>query len=114
MAGRWLEGLPPEDAALLPAAPTAVLAAQAREALRNTNGYLHDASAMLRPWEFDVTAVRCPIRVVHGESDVAASPRNARWLSDHVSGAEVQLLPETTHLGALRRRWPEHLAALRR
>ncbi len=112
LARRFLAGLPAADAALLAQVPPAVLATQAREALSCPDGYLQDAVAMLRPWTFDPCAIRCPVRVVHGAEDTAASPRNARWLADHVPGATLEILPGTSHLGALHEHWPALLRAL--
>jgi pimeloyl-ACP methyl ester carboxylesterase len=113
VARRLLDGLPEADAALLSAVPATVVARQAREALCCPDGYLHDAAAMLRRWELGVRAVRCPVRVVHGALDTAASPRNSHWLAGHVPGATLELLPGTTHLGALHEHWPSLLSWLR-
>ncbi len=108
LADRW-DGPGHELAALV---PRAVLARSAREALGRTDGYLRDAAAMLRRWDVDLGAVRCPVQVHHGSLDTAASPRNAHWLVAHVSGASMTVVDGASHLGALHGRWGEVLDGL--
>jgi pimeloyl-ACP methyl ester carboxylesterase len=104
LARRWTAGLPPLDAELLQGTPASEIAAAAREALAQEDGYLRDAATTFRPWAFDLAAIRCPTTVWCGELDDNHPPRNSRWLADHVAGATLVTKP-TAHLGTLLRHW---------
>ncbi len=82
------------------------------EALSCPDGYLRDAAVMLRAWSWDVTAVRCPVLVVHGALDGQASVRNAHWLAAAVPGARLRVLDDAGHLDALEDSWDDLLADL--
>ena len=97
------------DLELQRAVPVAVRARSVREALGRPDGYLRDAALMLRPWEFDVTAVSCPVTVRHGGLDTSASPRNAAWLAGTVPGARLVRVAWDSHLAALHDHWTELL-----
>jgi pimeloyl-ACP methyl ester carboxylesterase len=75
------------------------------EALSRPDGYLRDAAAMLRAWEWDPSGVRCPVLVVHGARDAQASVRNAHWLAAAVPGARLRILEDADHLEALSLSW---------
>jgi pimeloyl-ACP methyl ester carboxylesterase len=113
LPARWTADLSPAERMLLAAVPDAVLAAQAEEALALADGYLRDAAALFRPWEFDTSGIRCPVTVVHGGRDAQASVRNAHWLGRNVPGATVVTKPEAGHLDALHGSWDELLTGLR-
>ncbi len=82
------------------------------EALSCPDGYLRDAAAMLRAWEWDPSGVRCPVLVLHGARDAQASVRNAHWLAAAVPGARLRVLEEADHLESLHERWRDLLADL--
>jgi pimeloyl-ACP methyl ester carboxylesterase len=84
--------------------PAADVAAAAREALAQLDGYLRDAATTFRPWAFDLSAIRCPTAVWCGQLDENHPPRNSQWLADHVAGASLVVRP-TAHLGTLLRHW---------
>jgi pimeloyl-ACP methyl ester carboxylesterase len=104
LARRWNAELPPLDAELRQDTPASEVAASAREALTQVEGYLQDAATTFRPWAFDLAAIRCPTTVWCGERDTNHPPRNARWLADHIAGASLVVQP-TGHLGTLLRHW---------
>jgi pimeloyl-ACP methyl ester carboxylesterase len=112
LADRFTAGLPAQDADLLRAVTTsAELAASVREALSNHEGYLRDAALTFRPWDFDVTAIRCPTSLWYGDQDQRAMP-GGEWLAARVPGARLHVVPGATHLATLLRSWEEILAAL--
>ncbi len=125
LVARFLAEMPAADAALLESAAAAVaksldyesstdfLGALAWEALVRPEGYLRDAALLLREWDFDPSAVRCPTTVWCGELDEKAVAASACW-AGQVPHAEVEMLPATTHLAALVSRWPEILRRLAR
>ncbi len=111
LAARWTGSLPAQDAALLAGRPVADLAASAREALADQRGYLRDAALAFRPWDVDVSAVRCPTHLWYGEADERALP-GARWFAEQIPYAEVTLRPGATHLATLAAHWPDVLTTL--
>jgi pimeloyl-ACP methyl ester carboxylesterase len=112
LAARWTDGLHPLDAAALAAQPDADLAAAAREALGRTDGYLRDAVATFRPWEFRPEDVGCPVRLWYGRHDTATPLGNGEWLTGHIPGAGITLDPDTAHLSTLLAHWDQILAWL--
>jgi pimeloyl-ACP methyl ester carboxylesterase len=113
LLARWLGGLPREDAQLLEALPPAGVAAAAREALANLDGYLRDAAVTFRAWEVRPELVRCPTWLWYGELDANASVRNGRWLAEHIATATLVVRSRTTHLATLIKHWDEILTTLR-
>jgi pimeloyl-ACP methyl ester carboxylesterase len=113
LAGRWAAALPEQDAALVRRLPAADVAASAREALADHDGFLRDAALAFRPWGVDVSAVSCPTHLWYGEADERALP-GAAWFSERVPHATLVVRPGTTHLATLAAHWPDVLAALTR
>jgi pimeloyl-ACP methyl ester carboxylesterase len=111
LAARFLAELPDADAALLREFDDEFVAYLAFESLVKPEGYLRDAALLFREWDFDAKAVRCPTTLWCGELDESAMA-GADWWTDRVPQAEVELLPDTTHLAALLTRWPAILQRL--
>lgn len=105
LAERWVGSLPPEDRLVLVGRTSADLAADAREALLVTDGYLGDAALVFRRWPFDVAEIRCPTTLWYGERDANAPVRNGRWLADRLPDATLHVLPGLGHLESLLRSW---------
>jgi pimeloyl-ACP methyl ester carboxylesterase len=61
-------------------------------------GWVDDDLAFLAPWGFDVGAIAVPVLVWQGEHDLMVPAGHARWLREHVAGAEGRVLPEEGHL----------------
>ena len=112
LADGWAATASGRDRTLLETVPAAVLSRSAREALLQADGYLRDAATALRPWDWDLSAVQCPVTIRHGAADESASPRNAQWLLAHVPDASGGVAPAETHLAALHDHWPELLATV--
>jgi pimeloyl-ACP methyl ester carboxylesterase len=112
LAARWTTGHPPLDADWFAQQPASELAAAAREALANQDGYLRDAAIAFRAWGFRPEDVTCPTTVWHGMADPQVSIRNARWLAERLPDAQLELR-STAHLTTLHSHWPELLTALR-
>lgn len=113
LAARWAAALPDQDAALVGALPVAAVAAAAREALTDHHGYLRDAALAFRPWDLDVTRVRCPTYLWYGELDERALPGGG-WFAERIPGARLVVRPGTTHWATLAAYWPDVLSTLAR
>jgi len=112
LADRWTTGLPTLDEPLMRALPRAHLAAAAREALADPDGYLRDAALTFRPWEFRPELLTCLTTLWYGELDPNAPPRNGQWIAEHVAGARLVVRAGTAHAGALMLHWDEILSTL--
>lgn len=112
LAARWLAAMSPADRQTLAGLPDDVLAAAAREALAQLDGYLRDVAATFRGWAFSLDAISCPVWLCYGEDDDNVSLRNADWLAAHLGNATVEVLPNTTHLQALLDNWQRAFRAI--
>jgi pimeloyl-ACP methyl ester carboxylesterase len=62
------------------------------------DGWVDDDFAFLAPWGFDVEAIRVPVLVWQGGQDLMVPTDHARWLRQHVTGAEGGVLQDEGHL----------------
>ena len=62
------------------------------------DGWLDDDLAFVRPWGFDLAAIRVPVLVCQGEQDLMVPGDHGRWLGAHVAGAEQRSFPDEGHL----------------
>lgn len=111
LVGRWLPGLPDEDAALVRELGVTAAAASVREALASPEGYLRDAALHSRPWPFRPAEVRCPAYLWLGRRDDRSDPASVQRALDGVDVRAVHE-PDTTHLATLLTGWDEVLSAL--
>ena len=75
-------------------------------------GVLDDGQAAVRPWGFDVGAVRVPVAVYQGRQDAMVPFAHGEWLAAHVPGVRAHLTDDDGHL-TLVTRMPEVLAELK-
>jgi pimeloyl-ACP methyl ester carboxylesterase len=93
----------------------ATLAASLREALRaGSRGPSHELSVLARPWNFDVTAVRGPCYVWHGEQDTTVPVEMGRRLASLIPGCSAIFLPGEGHFSLPVRHGDRVLEALLR
>ena len=79
-----------------------LLAKNFAEALRHSAaGWIDDALAFCSPWGFDLSDIRVPVLLWHGEDDVFSPPAHARWMAKQIPTAELGVRPDTAHFGAL-------------
>ena len=79
-----------------------LLAENFAEALRDSaDGWIDDDLAFCSPWGFDVSDIKVPVLVWHGEDDVFSPAGHARWLASQIPGTVLTMRPSTAHFGAL-------------
>jgi len=66
-----------------------------------------DNVAWIGPWDFEVSDVRCPVRLWYGDEDAMAAPDNGTWLQAHLSNATLTLRSGYGHLAPV-----EHLTEM--
>jgi pimeloyl-ACP methyl ester carboxylesterase len=96
--------LPPSDVAFLsdPAAISGFLAALPAMFAHGPQGYADDRLADGPGWgSFDVSAVRCPVTVLHGGSDTIVPVAHAHHTAEIVPGAKLRVVDELGHFSIL-------------
>jgi pimeloyl-ACP methyl ester carboxylesterase len=69
------------------------------EALRpGAEGWVDEQMALLPPWDFDPTAVRCSLTWWHGEHDANAPIASVRRLLQGMDGVELRVWTDAGHL----------------
>jgi pimeloyl-ACP methyl ester carboxylesterase len=69
-------------------------------------GWIDDDLALTGPWGFDVTAARagaCAVEIWHGGQDLMVPAAHARWLAQHVPGAQLTFLEAEGHVSLAER-----------
>ena len=113
LTARWLAELPAADAALLRQLPAKQVAASAREALAQPDGYLRDAALVLRDWDFGIEDIRAPAHLWYGADDDRNPPSAGAWWAERLRDPHLVIRERTTHLATLVAHWPDVLATLR-
>lgn len=84
----------------------------ARSVASGVEGWCDDDRAFVRPWGFDLAAIRCPVTVWRAEADLMVPPAHGDWLASHIPGATGALVQGEGHLSLLAHRIGEIVAAL--
>jgi pimeloyl-ACP methyl ester carboxylesterase len=75
------------------------LAALSREALREGYlGWLDEDLVFVKPWGFDLDAIRCPVHVWQGAHDRMVPYAHGEWLAKHVPTSCPHLFADHGHL----------------
>jgi len=74
---------------------------------RQRDGWIDDDLAFVRDWGFDLSNIRVPLLLLHGELDQMVPFHHARELSKRVPNAVHRFYPEEGHLSLTRNRLPE-------
>jgi pimeloyl-ACP methyl ester carboxylesterase len=61
-------------------------------------GVQTDLQLLTTPWDFDHTALRRPVRIVHGGRDGVVPLDHARWYVRHLPGASLKIMPRHHHV----------------
>lgn len=86
------------------------LAAETRDGLReDVWGWLDDDLAFVRPWGFDLQAIRVPVMVWQGGQDRMVPEPHGRWLATHVAGVQARFHDDHGHISLLTKHYGEVL-----
>jgi pimeloyl-ACP methyl ester carboxylesterase len=87
------------DRAALTGVFAETMARMLRRALSTgTDGWFDDDLAFVKPWGFDLDAIRVPVSVWQGAHDMMVPFAHGQWLAAHVPGAQVHLYDDEGHL----------------
>lgn len=65
-------------------------------------GLIDDELAYAGDWGFDLAAVACPARFLHGGDDGMVPPAHSEWNAGRVPGAQLHLVPGAGHITVMR------------
>ena len=69
--------------------------------------HAHGDLVFVRPWGFDLAAIRVPVLLLQGEQDKYVPYGHGGWLSEHIPGVEAWLTAEDGHLTLAEHRVPK-------
>lgn len=107
-AQAWRSLLSPVDAGVLTQDFATYLIGQVREGIQEQrDGWIDDDIAFTRPWGFDLSQIRIPVLLLHGEQDQFVPFSHGKWLADRIAGVDARLSADDGHLSLATRRVPE-------
>lgn len=62
------------------------------------DGWVDDEIALVKLWGFELSQIRIPVLLMHGEQDPMVPISHTKWLASKISGLEARLLPGDDHL----------------
>ena len=72
------------------------------EALRDgADGWIDDVLALRCPWGFEVSDVKAPVFLWHGEDDMLSPVGHTNWLADHLPDPYPVVQRDAAHFGAV-------------
>jgi pimeloyl-ACP methyl ester carboxylesterase len=84
----------------------------APEAFRQgVRGTVHDARICVQPWGFDLTTIKPPVRIWHGDRDTNVPVEVGQYLAERIPGSSLTIYPSEGHL-IVPKHWGEILAEL--
>ena len=104
----WRSVLCPVDAAVLTTGFADFVLRTVREGMGETrDGLIDDDMAFVTPWGFELSQIRVPVLLLHGEHDQMVPISHGRWLASRITNVEARFLPNDGHLTLSLRRIPE-------
>jgi len=64
-------------------------------------GYAEDIIVQGRAWTFDVSSIRCPVRVYHGEQDTIVPLSHGRHTAEMIAGSTLTTFPQHGHISMI-------------
>jgi pimeloyl-ACP methyl ester carboxylesterase len=80
----WLEERPESEAHF---------EADFQRALTTFDGFVRDNLSWLGAWDFELSAVRTPVRLVYGEGDRMVPTAHGEWLHARLADSELDVIP---------------------
>ena len=98
----------PADAAVLTTDFAKFALRSVREGIgKSRDGVIEDDIAHLTPWGFELSQIRIPVLLMHGEQDQFVPFSHGKWLASKIPNVEPWFLPDDGHLTISLRRIPE-------
>jgi pimeloyl-ACP methyl ester carboxylesterase len=69
-----------------------------RDGMRDGDqGCWDDWAAFLQPWGFELSAIRVPVQLWHGQRDISVQVAHGRWLADRIPGVDAHFPEDDDH-----------------
>jgi pimeloyl-ACP methyl ester carboxylesterase len=103
----WETLLGPADREVATGEFAAMLIAHMRAGIDDgVDGWLDDDVAFTEPWGFDVSDIRIPVLLWHGEQDKFVPFAHGVWLAERIPAVDARLTSDDGHLTLFQRRIP--------
>jgi pimeloyl-ACP methyl ester carboxylesterase len=70
---------------------------------RGSSGVAQDLRVLTRPWGFDLSSIKVPTWVRHGDADATVPVQHARLYAEAIPGAQLEIYPGQGHFSILSR-----------
>jgi pimeloyl-ACP methyl ester carboxylesterase len=64
-----------------------------QRAITTFDGFVRDNLSWLGAWDYDLSAVRAPVRLVYGEGDRMVPAAHGEWLHERLADSELHVVP---------------------
>ena len=68
---------------------------------QGADGWIDDVLAFRKPWGFDFSQIRCPVKLWHGMNDDFSPVEHAQWLAEQIENAELEIGTAEGHFAAV-------------